>query len=78
MISQLVEHPSEITLKESLIHAERPPLPLSGCFVYEINNPEYTDFQIVGKLNLEEPNKHVHAVSMSNIVLRGCVYVGKT
>ena len=47
-------------------------MPLSGYLLYDIGSPEHTDFQIVGKLNLEEPNKNTHDVTMSNIVLRGC------
>jgi hypothetical protein len=50
---------------------------VSGCLIYEISNPEHTDFQISGKLNLEEPNKSTHGVTMSNIVLRGCMNVGE-
>jgi magnesium-transporting ATPase (P-type) len=34
IVSQLVEHPSEVTLKESLIRAENIPLPISGCLAY--------------------------------------------
>jgi len=77
IISQLVEHPSPVTIKETLVRAENIPLPLSGYLLYEIGSPEHTDFQIVGKLNLEEPNKNTHEVTMSNIVLRGCKNVSE-
>lgn len=53
IVSCLVESPSEIVLKETLLKGESVNLPLSGSLTYEISNPEYSDFQIIGKLNLE-------------------------
>jgi hypothetical protein len=60
-------------LKETLIKGENVTLPFSGSFNYEISNSEYTDFQIVGKFNLEEPNQASHPVSMNQIILRGSI-----
>ena len=73
IISCLVESPSEIVLKETLLKGESVNLPLSGSLTYEISNPEYSDFQIIGKLNLEEPSEVSHPVGMSQILLRGSI-----
>lgn len=52
LLSCLVEPPSEIVLKEALIKAKNVNLPFSGFFSYEISSPEYSSYQITGKLNL--------------------------
>ena len=46
-----MEHPSEVVLKETAVKGDIV-LPISGSITYEISNPEYSEFQVLGKLNL--------------------------
>jgi hypothetical protein len=69
----LLEKPSHIVIKETIVKADIIILPISGHFQYTIAGPEMSSFKINGKLNLEEPVEISHNVTIKNVLLRGSI-----